>query len=207
MPTALTAGEWQLQTYVMSGIHELAKKTKEGTDWRGTITVEEDGDEIELTVRNLTSPEIEDVFRLIDREELETLEDELPTEQMDERRELLEMDEDERTDAEQERLDELTDELEGTTMKLFDILSKETFNGIRLAAKKGVVPSQEEMREAVKERAHEIEQETGRQVAVPEDTFDFLKDELQWSIENNSKFIGFQIGMKVLRETGETKGN
>ena len=191
----------------MSDIHTLTKKTKEGKEWRGTIVVEDDGDEMELTVRNLTSPEIEDVFRLIDRDELERLREELPQDKMEERTELLEMDEDERTEEEQERLDELTDELQGAHMKMFDILGKETFDGIRLAAKKGVVPDEEDMEHALKNRATEIEKETGASVRYPEDTFDFLKDELIDSIENNTRFIGFQIGMKVLQKTGESEGN
>ena len=191
----------------MSDIHTLTKKTKEGKEWRGTIVVEDDGDEMELTVRNLTSPEIEDVFRLIDRDELERLREELPQDKMEERTELLEMDEDERTDEQQERLDELTDELQGAHMKMFDVLGEDTFDGIRLAAKKGVVPDEDDMEHALKNRAVEIEKETGKSVRHPEDTFDYLKDELVDAIKNNTRFIGFQIGMKVLQKTGESEGN
>lgn len=191
----------------MSDIHTLTKKTKEGTDWRGTITVEDDGDEMELTVRNLTSPEIEEVFRKISRDELETLREELPKEKMEERRKLLDMDEDERSEEEQDRLDELSEELKGAHMKMFDILGEETFDGIRLAAKKGTVPDQDDMEHALKNRAREIEKETGQTVRYAEDTFDYLKSEIKDSIENNTRFIGFQIGMKVLQETGEKEGN
>lgn len=191
----------------MSDLNKLTKKTKEGTDWRGHITVEEDGEEMELTVRNLSSPEIEDVFRLIDRDELSTLQDELPKDEMEERRELLDSDEDERTEEEQDRLDELTEELQGVHMKMFDVLSEETFGGIRLAAKRGVVPDEDDMSHALKNRAVEIEKETGQKIKYPEDTKEYLKDELIHSIENNTRFMGFQIGMKVLQETGESEGN
>lgn len=191
----------------MSDIHKLTKKTKEGKKWRGEITVEDDGDELELTVRNLTSPEIEDVFRLIDRDELEELRDKLPKEKMEERNEILEKDEDERTDAEEERLEELTDELQGAHMMMFDILSEETFDGIRLAGKLGAVPDEEDMQDALRNRAGQIEEETGQQVKYPEDTFDYLKDELIDAIENHTRFIGFQIGMRVLQKTGESEGN
>lgn len=191
----------------MSDLSTLTKKTREGREWRGEITVEDDGTEMSLTVRNLTSPEIEEVFRLLDRDELEQLEDELPTEKMEERTELLEMDEDERTDGEQDRLDELTKELSDAHMKMFDILSADTFEAIRLAARKGVVPDQEDMEDALQNRAREIEEETGRRVQTPEDTFDYLKAELEESIANSTNFIGFQIGMKVLRETGAEEGN
>lgn len=191
----------------MSDIHKLTQKTKEGTKWRGTITVEDDGEELELTVRNLTSPEIEEVFRLIDRDELERLSDELPQDEMEERRELLEKDEDELGDDEADRLDELNEELKGEHMRLFDILSEETFDGIRLAAKKGVVPDQDDMKDALRNRAHEIEEETGTRVRESGDTFDFLKDELEWTIENSTNFLGFQVGMKVLEETSAEEGN
>lgn len=191
----------------MSDLGKLTQKTKEGKDWRGTITVEDDGDEMELTIRNLVSPEVEEVFRLIDRDELSRLQDELPQDEMEERRELLDIDEDERTEEEQERLDELSEKLRGEHMKLFDILSEETFKGIRQAGKYAVVPDQDDMREALRERAFEIEEEHGERVSKPEDTFDFLKDELEWVIENSTDFVGFQIGMKVLRETGGDEGN
>lgn len=191
----------------MSDLNKLTQKTKEGKEWRGEITVEDEDDELTLTVRNLTSPEIEDVFRLISRDELQQLREELPREKMEERNELLDIDEDERTDAEQERLDELTEELQGAHMKMFDVLSEDTFEGIRLAAKKGVVPDKDDMNHALKERAYEIEEETNRQVSTPEDTFDFLKEELKDSIKNHTRFIGFQIGMKVLKETGADEGN
>ena len=191
----------------MSDLNKLTQKTKEGVDWRGEITVQDDDTELTLTVRNLTSPEIEEVFRLISRDELEQLREELPREKMEERTELLEMEEDERTDEDEERLEELTEELQGAHMKMFEVLSEDTFNGIRLAAKKGVVPDEEDMNHALKNRAYEIEEETGRQVTTPDDTFDFLKDELKQSIENHTRFIGFQIGMKVLQETGADKGN
>lgn len=191
----------------MSDLSKLTQKTKEGREWRGSITVEEDGDEMELSIRNLVSPEVEEVFRLIDRDELNSLQDELPQEKMEERRELLEQDEDERSEEDQERLDELTEELRGEHMKLFDILSDETFKGIRKAAKFGVVPDEDDMRDALRNRAHEIEEEMGTRVSKPEDTFDFLKDELEWNIDNSTRFLGFQVGMKVLRETGGDEGN
>lgn len=191
----------------MSDMHRLTQKTREGKEWRGTITVEDDGDELELTIRNLVSPEIEEVFRKIDRDELETLRDELPKDKMDERRELLEMDEDERSDEDDARLETLNEELRGEHMKLFDILSSETFEGIRLAAKYGVVPDQDDMEDAVLNRAREIEKERGIQVQQPEDTFDYLKDELVEVVEESTDFMGFQLGMKVLRETGDDEGN
>lgn len=191
----------------MSDLHNLAAKTKEGNDWRGTITVETDGEEMELTVRQLTSPEIEDVFRKIDRDELETLREELPREKMDRRRELLDMDEDERSDDEQDELDELNDELRGEHMRMFDLLSEETFDGIRQAARYGVVPSENDMAQALRENAYEIEEEYGTKVTVPEDTFEYCKDEIHHIIDNSTKFLGFQMGMKVLRETGGDEGN
>jgi hypothetical protein len=191
----------------MSDMNTLVQKTREGQEWRGTITVNDDGDEVELTVRNLTSPEIEEVFRLIDREEFDTLEEELPKEKMEKRRELLDIGEEERDEEEEARLEELNEELKGEHMKMFDILSADTFKGIRLAAKKGVEPDEDDMAEALRDRAYEIEEETGRRVERPEDTHDFLKEELEEVVENSTRFVGFQIGMKVLQETGAEEGN
>lgn len=191
----------------MSDLNKLTQKTKEGKEWRGNITVEDDGDEIELTVRQLRSPEVEDVFRKIDRDELDMLQEELPTEKMDRRQELLEMDDDELTEAEEDELDELNEELRGEHMKLFEVLSEETFDGIRQAARYGVVPDKSDMEHALTNRAHEIEEEYGIRVHTPEDTFDALKDDLKDSIDNSTRFLGFQMGMKVLKATGGDEGN
>lgn len=195
------------RTVIMPGEHALVKKVQEGREWRGQITVEDDGEEYELTVRNMTSPELEDVLRLINRDELSQLQDELPQDEMEERRELLAKDEDERTDEEEARLETLNEELKGEHMKLFDILSEETFDGIRLAAEYGVVPSKEYKEDALRNRAHEIEEETGARVRQLDDVHDYLKDELIDAIVNSTRFIAFQVGMKVLRETGENEGN
>jgi hypothetical protein len=189
----------------MSDLFSAKSKIKEGADWRGSITVEIDGDEHELCVRQLVDPELEDVWGKIDRSELEELRERLPSEKMEEHRELVERDDCD--ESEEARKDELKAELEDETPDIFEILSGETFEGIRLAAKYGVEPDDDDRERVFRERPREIEREYGVKVTTPEDVEPALQDEIEAMIESCTDFTSFEIGTKVLTETVGDEGN
>jgi hypothetical protein len=191
----------------MSDLNYVKQKTKEGVEWRGTIRVTIGGEEKELTIRQLVDPEFEEVMRLIDRDELQQLREELPTDLMEEHRE-LQRKEEELTDEEQERFTELEEKLEENTVDLFEILSEDTFKGIRLCGKYAVEPDEEDKREAFMERAAEIEREYDTRVETPEDVEPALQDDIEFMIENATNFTSFTIGVQALVETvGRDEGN
>jgi Tfp pilus assembly protein FimV len=191
----------------MSDLGSVTSKVQEGIDWRGTIIVEIDGEEHELTVRQLRDPEFREVMELIDEQELQELQGQLPEGAMEEYRELQNEDE-EMTDEERERFEELRDELQGSTNSIFDVLSEDTFEGIRKCAKYAVVPDEEDVREAFVDRASEIESEYGVKVQEPEDVKPALEDDIDEMIENSTNLISFTIGIQALIETiGEDEGN
>lgn len=189
----------------MSDLNELKSKTQEGADWRGSINVNIDDEDYELTVRQLYDREFEEVMGKIDREELQSLRDALPEDVMDEYTELR--DADELTEEEEERLSELQDELEDEAVDIFDVLSSETFEGIRLAAKTAVVPDEEDLRTAFRERAAEIESEYGVAVKTPEDVKPALNDEIDEMIEQSTGFVSFAIGIQALTASVDDEGN
>lgn len=189
----------------MSDLGAVKQKLKEGREWRGTINVEIDDEELSLTVRQLVDPELEEVLGLIDRDELKDLRSDYPDDLMDELKELQRADD--LDEEESERLSELQEEMEDYDVDMFNVLSQDTFKGIRKAAIYGVEPSDEDLREALAERAHEIEREYGVQVREPEDVKPALQEEWEENVKNATDFLSFQIGMQVLVETVGDEGN
>lgn len=189
----------------MSDLSTAKEKLKAGAEWRGTITVELDGDELELTVRQLRDPEFEEVMGHIDRDELQALKDEYPSDEMDELRDLQSADD--LSDDEADRLAELEDEMADVDVNIFDILSDDTFGGIRKAAIYGVEPDEEDLEAAFRERARDIEAERGIKVKTPEDVRPVLQDEWEDRVRNATDFASFRIGMEVLTETVGDEGN
>lgn len=189
----------------MSGMSVAKQKLKEGKDWRGTINVTIDDEDVQLTVRQLRDPELEEVMGLISRDELQQLRDEYPDDVMEELDDLREIEEP--TESEKARIEELEGEIEDTDVNLFDILSDDTFEGIRQAAIYGVEPDDEDKQHAFTNRAREIEKEYGVKVSTLDDVVPALQDEWEEHIRNATNFVSFQIGMRVLTETVESEGN
>jgi hypothetical protein len=189
----------------MSGLNKVKQKTKEGAEWRGTITVDIDGESVPLTIRQLVDPEFEEVMGKINRDELSELREAYPSDAMQRLDEL--QSEDELTEEQETELSEVRDEIAESDVNVFDYLSSETFDGIRLAAIYGIEPDEEDKREALRERAHEIEKQYGVKVEQPDDTLPALQDDIEKMVHNSTDFLSFRMGMKVLTETVGDEGN
>lgn len=190
----------------MSDLNSVRQKVEEGINWRGTIRVSINDEDHDLTVRQLRDPEFFEVMSMIDRSELEELREELPEDTMEEFREL--QTKEELDEGEEERLEELRDELESSTTDMFDVLSADTFEGIRQAGKYAVEPDEEDMQSAFRDRAAEIEREYGVKVQMPEDVKPALQDDIENMIDDATNLTSFTIGMQALVETvGESEGN
>jgi hypothetical protein len=183
----------------MSDLNKLGQKVVEGTEWRGTITVEVDDEEVELKVRQLNDGEFREVMSLIDRDELEELRSDIEDEKMERYRELTEMEE--LDEDESDELSELQAELNEATGNLFDALGEDTFNGIQKCAKYCVVPDEEDLMEVFENEAHTVEKEYGIKVEKPEDVEPFVEDKIGEWVENATNMVSFRIGMKALVET------
>lgn len=192
----------------MSDLFKAVDKTREGKDWRDTITLEHDGDELEFCIRQMKDGEFYEVMSRIDRDEIEELQDSLPQDLVEEYEGLQSMDSDERSEEGTERMHELEEEIEEKSPDFLDYLSTETFNGIRQAAKIAVEPDDEDMQLALREHARQIEEETGRDVREPEDTRQWLKDnKIAYIIDESTDFLSFALGMECLMATADEEGN
>jgi hypothetical protein len=187
----------------MSDLFEVRGKTEEGTDWRGSITIQMDGEEKELTIRQLNDTENWDVMEKIDKNELQNLDADVDEELVSELQELEERED--LSDEEQERKQELYKRVEEEDMNLFDTISKETFEGIKQAAKYGVEPDNKDVRDALTEHAGEIEEQYGG--TAHEDARQYVNDNVvKPMIEDSVDFTSFAIGIKVLNATlGDVK--
>lgn len=189
----------------MSDLFKTRKKVEEGAEWRGEINVELDGETMNLAVRQMYDPEFWEVMSLVDTDELEELQNQLPEEKMREFKELR--DKELLTDEEEERLSNLQEELDSEEIDMFDALSDDTFAGIRQAAKYGWVPDAEDCREALIEFGDEIKEEFGS--TTEEEARKWLnKHYIADTVDRATGFASFAIGIKVLTETiGDTKNS
>jgi len=183
----------------MSDLFEARSKIEEGASWRGEINVHIEDEKKELSVRQLRDPEFWEVMELIDREALRSLKGELDEEKMEEYQELR--DSEDLDDDESERLEELQEELEDESTDIFGRLDYDTFEGVRQAAKYGVVPDEADKREALIEKGDYIEEHYGYEPTSSEDTEEYLNDEIARMMDRSTKFVSFTIGIQVLRET------
>lgn len=191
----------------MSDLLDVKQKVQEGIEWRGTIQVQlDDEEEHELSIRQLRDPELREVLDLIDRDELEELSGDLPEDEIEEMRELQRRDA-ELSEDEQERLEELRDHLEEEAGDVLDVLSEETFTGIRRCAKHAIEPDGEDLEEAFKNRASAIEREYGYQVKHPEDVKPALQDEIDEMVDDATNFASINLGIQCLLETVGEEGN
>jgi len=187
----------------MSDLFETRAKTEKGIEWRGSINVDMDGDTHELTVRQLTDPEQWEVMSLVDLDELDELQSQLPDDKMDELRELQSADT--LSDDDEDRLETLQAEIEDEDIDLFDALSFDTYKGLKEAAKYGVEPDDEDVRVALSEHTGKIREQYGD--SSNESATQYINDQvITPMIEESTDFTSFAIGIKVLGETlGDTK--
>jgi alanyl-tRNA synthetase len=188
----------------MSDLFEVREKTEKGAKWRGEIDVTIDDEHHSLSVRQLYDPEFWEVMSAIDMDELESLQSALPEEEMEEYEEL--QSEDELTDKQKERLAELEREVENSDINIFDALSRETYEGLKVAAKYGVEADESDIQRALTEYATEIEEKYGG--LTHDDARQYLNDNvIAPMIDKSTDFTSFAIGVKVLGETLDDEGN
>lgn len=187
----------------MSDLFEAREKVEKGASWRGSINVNIDDTNQNLSVRQLRDPEQWEIMQQIDTDELDSLQDDLPEDKMDELHDLQEADT--LSEDDEDRLEKLQTELEGEDINIFEKLSYETYNGLKQAAKYGTEPDEEDIRYALTNKTDDIEDTYG---SVNRDNAkQYINDDvINPMIERSTNFASFAIGIKVLGETlGDTK--
>lgn len=188
----------------MSDLFDVRQKVEEGAEWRGDITVAIDGEQKNLTVRQLRDPEFWEVMSQVDTDELEELQSELPEDKMEELRDLRESDD--LSDEEADRLEELQNEIEQEDINLFERISKETYEGLKQAAVYGVEPDGEDIQQALTQFTEEIREKYGG--SSSEEARQYVNDHhIEPMMERSTDFVSFSVGIKVLTETIGDTGN
>jgi len=188
----------------MSDLYEVRQKTEEGSAWRGSINVSINDEQKQLTIRQLKDPEFWEVMSLIDTDELDELQADLPEDKMTEFRELQEADT--LSDEEEARLESLQAEVESEDINLFEILSFDTYKGLKKAATYGVEPDEEDIQTALARDADTIDEQYGGK--SHDDAIAYLNDHVVGPmIDDSTDFTSFALGVKVLGETLGESGN
>lgn len=188
----------------MSDLFEVREKVEKGANQRSEINVEFDGDVHSLTVRQLVDTEFWEVMTDIDTDELDSLQTDLPEEKMEEFRDL--QTKDSLDEDEEERLEELQNEVETEDINIFEKLSTSTYNGIKNAAKYGVEPDESDIQKALAEHAAEVEEQYGD--LTHDSARKYVNDHvIHPMIENSTNFVSFAIGVRALGETLGDAGN
>jgi len=188
----------------MSDLFEVRRKTEDGAKWRGSINVSIDDESHQLTVRQLRDPEFWEVMSQVNTDELDELQADLPEEKMEEYREL--QDAERLSDKEEERLEQIQTEIEEQDIDLFEVLSYETYEGLKQAAKYGVEPDESDVQTALTEHAGEIKDKYGG--TSHDDAKQYVNDHvIEPMVERSTNFTSFAVGIKALGETLGDAGN
>lgn len=184
----------------MSDLFEVRQKVEEGAEWRGEIEVNMDDEHKELTVRQLFDPEYWEVMSLIERKELNSYQEALPEDKMEELNELQEAE-----DSDEEEIRELQAAIESEA-DIFDYLSMDTYEGLQRAAKYAVMPDEEDVRYALTQHTDDIEEMYGG--TSHEDAEAYVKDHVVAPmIDRSTDFVSFTIGIQSLNASLEDEGN
>jgi hypothetical protein len=199
----------------MSEYFKSREKLIQGNNWRGTIDVEIDDESYEWTVRQISDDEYFDVISDIDRDSLSQFRDDIDEDKLEEFRELR--DRDDLDDDEQERHDELREELEDTD--ILDRIDDDTFNAIRRAGMYGVVPSEDEVNHVMsltfeeqdrlfsehKDKVPEIVHDGNVRIQSRDVGEKVVKEDIKERLRNATDFLSFEVGMQVLKKTMDTE--
>jgi len=188
----------------MSDLYETREKVESGADWRGEITVTVDGEQQSLTVRQLNDTEFWDVMSSIDIDEIESMQSSVDDELLEEFEQL--QSKDELTDSESDRLEELEEQIDTDEFNVFEHMSKETYEGIKDAAKYAVEPDEEDIQHALVNESATIKRLYGDDNR--ENAIQYINDSvIAPMIDDSTDFTSFEIGITAFMETLDDEGN
>lgn len=193
----------------MSDALALRQKAIDGKNWRKTITVTVEGDEYELTIRQLTDSEYLPVYKHIKpvQEEIsDALEgDDLGEEDLERLEELQEKDE--LSEDEKQELDYLEENVGGGISQVLALLSDEGHEAIKEAGKHAVMPDRGDIQGVMEMSPSEQKEEFGDTVRTPEEAKHVLEAELEKMLDESRNLLAFQVGIQAFFASNVTEGN
>lgn len=210
----------------MSDLLQVDRKVQEGADWRGTVdvsfgekeTVTEGGEEkevsvtYELTHRQLTEQEFGEAVDRVGadnfEEKITSLEEntgDLNHDELEEIRKLSQQDPESLSEEERDRVESMmkTSDVGG----LFTMMDPDMINGLHYAAKKGVVPDEEDVKKALNMSPPEMQEAFGEMVKDEDEMWDKLNDRVEKMVDNSVGFTAYSIGLEVLFSSMDDEGN
>lgn len=190
----------------MTDYFESRKKLVQGENWRGEITVTVDGDEYSWTSRQLNDEEFFEVISDIDRDAIGEYRDEIDQDKLQEYRELQDVEDPD--EDEQERLEELRNELEDESTDILDAIDEDTFNALQRAGIYGAVPSEEDVSYLINNFSlAEVNDQfdTDLEKLDRDTAYDVLKEDIKERLRNATRFVSFEVGLQILSNTLDTE--
>ena len=181
------------------------QKIQEGKDWRGTANVVLGGDTQELTHRLLTETEFFEVRQSIDLQKLQEYAQEEESEAEKRVKELQQKEE--LSDAEEEELEELSVEVQQKQAEIEEALGENAYQSLMDAGKKALVPSEEDVTEAMNLPVEEQKRIFGRIPNGGKPVFrDLLKSDMEEMVEEQPYPIKYLIGQQAFVESVKLLG-
>lgn len=197
----------------MSDIFKAKKKVQTGIGWRKTISVEAFDDELEIVIRQLTDPEMSEVFPRV-KHLIEELQDKLSDEIGEEDAKRIQelRDKDDLTAEETQELEQLKELEEAGQDELLEVLDEKAMNGFQRAAELGVTYDSDDvdemMSQVVQMSVSEQQERFGQHVKTREHAKEALDKQAKDIIRNaQGEFLGLQVGINVVFATLGNEGN
>lgn len=174
-------------------------KLQEGIDWRGSTTIEIDGDEIDVTYRQLYDREEAQYREKIDLQPFQKAQKNLDEEERDRLQDLANVDDP--TDAEREELENLQSQAGLSDGEMSSITEGESADALIEVAKCGIMPTPDDVDYAwEKPESWKIEN-YGKAPKQKGEMRKLIKDSMENLLEKSTDRAAILLGLRVYIDT------
>lgn len=193
----------------MSDLLQLEEKVLAGDEWRDTTTIPYNGDEHEIKYRILGETEMAHAMNIIGEDNFEEKVDQFQSivsqigeddrEEVQELKSKVESDPDGLTDEEQDRLEELTEQVsDDDDVSALALYEKDFVEGCHYAFKQGVEPDKEDV-DAIRDMTAEEQRDRfGEMLMDKEDAEEAAQDIIETIAMKSKGWKAFEVGLMVL---------
>lgn len=213
----------------MSDLLQVDQQIKEGDSWRGTTDVsfgetetvqteDEDGNTVEeerpvtyeLTYRQLYETEFSESVDRIGSDNFESkieslsdVTDGLSQEQLEQYRELSSKDPSDLSEDERDQLQSIADtaEADGSVGSILNMMDPDMVDGLHYAAKKGVVPDEDDVEEVLNMNVPEQQEQFGDVIQDEDKARKELQSMVEDMVDRSTGLTAYKLGLDIIMES------
>lgn len=201
----------------MSDLLSVDQKVREADEWRGTTEVsfgeeDDDGDPISyaLTYRQLYENQFAEAVDRIGADNFESkveslsgVTESLSQEQLETYRELSSKDPESLNDDDREQLQSIADNMEdsGSVSGILELMDPDMIDGLQYAAKKGVVPDEDDVEEVLNMTVPEQKERFGDVLQTEDKAREALNTMVQNIVDRSTGFTAYELGLNIIMES------